>query len=59
MELLTCAIQNYKTYDMWMNTPVTSVAGFERIQQIMKNAGELSVDVPYDAIVDNKVANKI
>lgn len=59
MELLTRAIQNYKTYDMWMNTPVTSVEGFERIQQIMKNAGELSVDVPYDAIVDNKVANTI
>ena len=59
MELLTRAIQNYQTYDMWMTTPVTSVQGFERIQQIMKNAGELSVDVPYDAIVDNKVANKI
>ena len=59
LDLLTRAIQNYKTYDMWMTTPVTSVDGFERIQQIMKNAGELSVDVPYDAIVDNKVANKI
>ena len=57
--LLTRAIQNYKTYDMWMNTPVTSVEGFARIQQIMKNAGELAVTVPYDAIVDNKVANKI
>ena len=59
LDLLTRAIQNYKTYDMWMTTPVTSVDGFERIQQIMKNAGELKVDVPYDAIVDNKVANKI
>jgi NitT/TauT family transport system substrate-binding protein len=57
--LLTRAIQNYKTFDMWMNTPVTSVEGFARIQQIMQNAGELAVTVPYDAIVDNKVANKI
>ena len=57
--LLTRAIQNYKTYDMWMNTPVTSVEGFARIQQIMQNAGELAITVPYDAIVDNKVANKI
>ncbi len=57
--LLTRAIQNYKTYDMWMTTPVTSVEGFQRIQSIMKNAGELDVTVPYDAIVDNKVANKI
>ena len=59
MDLLTRAIQNDKTYDMWMSTPVTSVQGFERIQQIMKNAGELQQSVPYDAIVDNKVANKI
>ena len=59
LELLTRAIQNYKTYDMWMTTPVTSVDGFERIQEIMKNAGELQQSVPYDAIVDNKVANKI
>lgn len=57
--LLTRAIQNYQTYDMWMNTPITSVEGFARIQQIMKNAGELTVTVPYDAVVDNKVANKI
>ena len=59
MDLLTRAIQNYKTYDMWMTTPGTSVDGFERIQQIMKNAGELQQSVPYEAIVDNKVANKI
>ena len=59
IELLTRAIQNYKTYDMWMSTPVTSVDGFARIQEIMKNAGELQTTVPYDAIVDNKVANKI
>lgn len=58
-DLLTRAIQNYKTYDMWMSTPITSVEGFERIQSIMKNAGELDVSVSYDAIVDNRVANKI
>ncbi len=57
--LLTRAIDNYKKYDMWMSTPVTSVEGFARIQSIMKNAGELSVNVPYDVIVDNKVASKI
>lgn len=57
--LLTRAIDNYKKYDMWMNTPVTSKPGFERIQSIMQNAGELSTTVPYDVIVDNTVASKI
>ncbi len=59
IELLTRAIQNYQTYDMWMSTPVTSVQGFERIQDIMQNANELSQRVDYDVIVDNSIANKI
>ncbi len=59
MELLTRAIQNYKIYDMWMNTPVTSTDGFSRIQDIMINAGELDTKVDYSVIVDNTIANKI
>lgn len=58
-DLLTRAIDNYKKYDMWMNTPITSKQGLERIQSIMQNAGELSTTVPYDVIVDNTVASKI
>ena len=59
MDLLTAAIQNYQDFDVWMTTPVTDRAAFERIQDIMENAGELSSRVSYDDIVDNSFANKI
>lgn len=57
-ELLTKAIENYQTHDVWTSTPVTDKQAFERIQDIMENAGELSKRVSYDVIVDNTAANK-
>ncbi len=59
LDLLTTAIQNYQNADVWTTTPVTDKDAFERIQDIMENAGELSRRVAYDVIVDNTVANKI
>ena len=59
LDLLTTAIKNYQTYDVWTMTPVTDKAAFERIQDIMQNAGELSKRVEYDVIVDNTIANKV
>lgn len=59
LDMLTKAIENYKNADVWTDTPVTNKAAFERIQDIMENAGELSRRVGYDVIVDNTVAEKI
>lgn len=59
IELLTKAIQNYKECDVWTTTPVTDKAAFERIQDIMENAGELSKRVDYDDIVDNSAAKRV
>lgn len=59
MDLLVAAVKNYKEFDVWMTTPVTSRDAFNRMQDIMENAGELSSRVDYDTIVDNSVANKI
>jgi len=59
LDLLTTAIQNYQTYDVWTKTPVTDKDAFTRIQDIMENAGELSRRVDYDVIVDNTYANKV
>lgn len=59
LDLLTAAINNYQQYDVWMDTPVTNPQAFERLQDIMQNAGELTRRVDYDAIVDNSAANKI
>ena len=59
LELLEMAIANYQKFDVWMTTPVTDVEGFERIQDIMQNAGELQRRVNYGDIVDNTFANKV
>ena len=59
LQLLTAAMQNYMDYDVWTTTPVTDTEAFYRIQDIMENAGELSERVDYDAVTDNRAANKI
>ena len=59
LDLITSAISNYQKYDTWMTTPVTNKDAFNRMQDIMENAGELSKRVSYDIIVDNTIANKI
>lgn len=59
LEMLTAAIKNYQTFDVWTTTPVTNKQAFERIQDIMENAGELSKRVGYDVIVDNTAASKV
>ncbi len=52
-DLLVSAVANYLDADVWMTTPVTDEGAFERIQDIMENAGELSQRVAYGDIVDN------
>lgn len=59
LDLLTSAIANYQKFDVWTSSPVTDKVAFERIQDIMQNAGELEKRVDYDAIVDNTYANKV
>ena len=59
LDLLTSAIANYQKFDVWTSSPVTDKVAFERIQDIMQNAGELATRVDYDAIVDNTYANKV
>jgi len=54
MDLIVSAIDNYKKYDVWMKNPTVDKAAFERIQDIMQNAGELNTRVEYDKIVTTK-----
>ena len=51
IDLIESALDNYKKYQVWMKNPAVDKAGFERIQDIMQNAGELLKRVEYDKIV--------
>ena len=58
IELLTSAIQSYKDIDAWNDTPILKKESFERLQEVMTMAGELTKKAPYEAIVNNNFANK-
>ena len=59
IEMLTAAIQSYKDIDAWNDTPYLKEEAFNRLQEVMKSAGELSQNAPYDKIVNNKYAENI
>ncbi len=59
MDIIISAVSNYQEADVWMGTPVTSEDGFERLQDIMENAGELSSRVDYDDIVNTTIATTV
>ena len=58
IELLTSAIQSYKDIDAWNDTPVLKEESFNRLQEVMTQAGELEQNAPYDKIVNNKYAEQ-
>ena len=59
IELLETAVQSYKDIDAWNETPVLTEESFQRLQEVMKMAGELKEDAPYDKIVNNEFAEKV
>ena len=58
LEMLTKSIQSYKDIDAWNEDPILKEESFNRLQDVMIEAGELENKVPYDKIVNNKYAKK-
>ena len=56
LDLLSTAIQSYKDIDAWNNTPVLKQESFDKLQEVISEAGELTQKAPYDKIVNNKYA---
>ncbi len=57
--LLTAVAKNYQAIGAWCETPVMNEAAFTRMQDIIEGAGELSSRVPFEAIVDNTIAQTV
>ena len=53
-ELLAEVIKNYKNIDAWNDNPTLTEESFDRLQEVMIQAGELKEKVPYEAIVTNE-----
>ena len=58
LELLSEVIQNYKNIDAWNETPILKEESFNRLQEVMTSAGELTKKAPYEKIVNNSFAEK-
>jgi NitT/TauT family transport system substrate-binding protein len=56
--LLTKAVESYQTIDAWNTTPVMGKEGFDRLQDVMVQAGELTKSADYNKIVNNTFAEK-
>ena len=57
--LIEASIKNYKEADTWMTTPAMTEDSFNRLQDVMENAGELDKRASFNDIVNNSIANKI
>lgn len=58
IELLATAIQSYKDIDAWNETPVLKQESFDKLQEVMSEAGELTTKAPYNKIVNNNFAKE-
>lgn len=58
LSLLSAAIQRYQEIDAWVSTPAMTQDAFERLQDVMQEAGELKQRASYLEIVNNTFADK-
>ena len=56
LDMLTKSIQSYMDIDAWNNTPVLKEEAFNRLQTVMKEAGELDKEAPYNKVINNEFA---
>ena len=59
IESLENSVQKYKDIDAWKEDPVLKEEAFDKLQEIMSEAGELDTKAPYDKVVNNTFAEKV
>lgn len=59
IESLEKSVQSYKDIEAWNETPIMKKEGFDKLQTIMKQAGELEKEASYNDVVNNQYAEKV
>jgi len=57
-ELLTTVVKRYKEQDTWCTDPIMKKEWLDLLQEVMRSAGELDKEAPYEKLVDNTFAKK-
>lgn len=58
VDTLGASIQKYKDIDAWSKTPVLTEEAFEKLQDVIQEAGELEKRADYTKVVNNKYAKE-
>lgn len=58
VELLASTVQRHQEIDAWNSDPILKEESFNRLQDVMEEAGELTERAPYDEIVRTDFAEK-
>ena len=58
LKTLESAIQSYKNIDAWCENPILKEESFDRLQDVMIEAGELKEKAPYEKIINNDFSEK-
>ena len=58
LEVLENVAARYQEIDAWMTEPFMTEDSFNRLQDVMEGAGELSARAPYDKLVNNTLQKK-
>ncbi|MDR1619853.1 MAG: ABC transporter substrate-binding protein [Clostridiales bacterium] len=59
VDILAAVSANYRATDSWKQDPIMRQESFERLLDIMDEAGELKARIPMDQLVDNSIAQSI
>ena len=58
-ESIQSAIENYIELNAFASSPVMTEDGYDRLCNIITNAGELDGSVDFNKVIDNTIANKV
>ena len=57
--LIQKSVESYVEIDAWNNSPVMTEVSYNNLIKVMKNAGKITQDIPFETIVDNSLALEI
>ena len=58
VKMLESSIQRYKDIDAWNKTPILTEEAFNKLQDVIEEAGELEKRADYEKVVNNKYAEE-
>ena len=59
VETLTMVVERYREIGAFSKTPVMTQEAYERLLDIMQQAGELDARAPYEKVINNTIAEKV